>query len=125
MTITEIITFTLAGYLVYSSILALKWQSENNPFEGLSERKTELMNGITQTILFGGLTWGFSYIGINTIHHIYADGYLPSSIEMVWRLGHLVITTALIRHAQMILLLEHCESKAKVFWYNPKTKAFF
>ena len=127
MTITEYITFGFAFYLMYVSLLALHWQSESTIFEALGDKKAEIMNAHLQTKFLVAAIWGFGYIGTNIIFNLSVqtgESNLANQVEMMWLIAHLVVTFSMIRDAQVSLIMEKCQRRAFVFWYNPIKKTF-
>ena len=103
----ELLTYIVVMYGIYVCLLALKNIHSSSWDDVFKDKYHEaVFIRFTSSVLFAYLIWCVSYIAINTIHHQVATGVLPSSIEMTWRLGHLVLNLSIVRIAQMILFVE-------------------
>jgi hypothetical protein len=103
----ELATYCVVAFGIYTCGLALKNIHCSDWDDVFKDKYHEsVFIRFVSSVLFAFLVWLVAYIAINTIHHQVATGVLPGSIEMTWRLGHLVLNLAIVRIAQMVLFVE-------------------
>ena len=140
MTGLEFLTYLIVFYGAYVCAIALRNIHSNDWGEVFSKPiYADVFQRFITGVLLAYLTWCVAYVSINTIHHIVATGVLPGSIEVTWRLGHLVLNLTIVRIAQMVLFMEQCR-KTQIttppifgfkftfklpFYFNTITKSYF